>query len=397
MILQDVILNTYCWKKYGKFSGGVKFEEWINGDEAVHNRHHSLLSLNQNLTFSPKAWETAVQKTDFISLEWLYEKKRNICFPEKVPSLWHFAALSGHLDICEWVQEKEIPAACSEYVMDIASMKGHLELVKWLHRSRKEGCTEAAMDWAAKSGHIHVVEWLSRNRGEGCSYRAMDAAAENGDIRLLEWLHSNRSEGFSLNAMILASSQGHLHVIEWLIQRDQYTDYATNMMDRAAGNGHIHVLEYLHRKTGSRCSNSATTYAALRGHLKTLEWLHENLKITGTDYAMTRAAKYGHLDVCEWLHEMNRHQKDHYRVLKYALRKSVKRGHMQIVEWLHYTLKVGWGAEIFKYAAKRGRLREIEWFVEQSPILFADVAQQSYELAFEAGHINAAAWISQQM
>ena len=54
-----------------------------------------------------------------------------------------------------------------------AAISGHLEIIEWLHEDREEGCTTTAMNWAAGNGHLHVVEWLHENRTEGCTYRAM--------------------------------------------------------------------------------------------------------------------------------------------------------------------------------------------------------------------------------
>lgn len=143
------------------------------------------------------------------------------------------AAENGHMDILQWLHERE--STCSESAIGVYG--GHLDAAQWLYRQissttfqnthlhskrkrtwKHEHETIFSIDVTAEYWTLEMVQWLHVNRPTECTTRATDRAAVNGKLDIVKWLHANRSEGCTAKALKGAIRKGRLEIVRWLLK-----------------------------------------------------------------------------------------------------------------------------------------------------------------------------------
>ena len=190
----------------------------------------------------------------------------------------HWAAGSGHLDVCVYlVDECGVPAGRAQVrdgrnAMHWAARNGRTDVCEWLWRERGVSVDAATKDgttpfhWAVWQGRLDTCAWLV-NVGK-CDWRALNSfgcnaaqwAAQSGDVAMCDWLNRLGLDMTLLNnnghsAVHKAAVKGQRETCEWLLT--------------AGGLGAEHVRPDYHD------GMTPAEMARLEGHDDLATWLRE--------------------------------------------------------------------------------------------------------------------------
>ncbi|KAF1321043.1 Ankyrin repeat-containing protein, partial [Globisporangium splendens] len=292
---------------------------WSSGSSRILVRFDRGCKLKQN----SNAIDLAVPSGNLDLIKWLHKESLGDCTSRAVD----VAAERGDLHIVKWLR-KNVSGAIfmnqhsSISTMEYAAMDGHLDVIQWLHEKQISGPTTNVIHFAARNGHLHVVEWFHANRNEGCPTKAMGDTAENGLL--------NGCNGWLPEKVICMSFNGCTRIVP--------EGCTADAMDKAAENGHLHVVMWLHENRDEGCTTGAMDNAAAGGFLDVVQWLHDNRTEGCTANAMDGAAMFNHLEVVKWLHE-HRSEGCTTAAMDHA-------GSLAVVEWLHEN-----HTEVYNHAA----------------------------------------------
>ncbi|CAK4117516.1 unnamed protein product [Aphanomyces euteiches] len=190
--------------------------KWPWSDPTKRARLGEILTIRQDLSTKPFAWQTAM-----LDLAYL-----------------------GSLEGVQYVYETS-PSKYGSHPIDIAAANGHLDIVQFFLTNTRDCDSTNAMDQAATNGHMEVVQYLHEKSAVGATNQAMDGAAANGHLEIVRFLHEHCQEGCSTDAADLAATNGHLEVVKFLIDHRK-EGYTTKAMDGAASHGHLDMVRFLH-------------------------------------------------------------------------------------------------------------------------------------------------------
>jgi hypothetical protein len=328
------------------------------------------------------------------------------------PSIPAAAALHGHLDVIEWLCDRDCPWDGHELCCN-AALGGHLDIVEWvMQHGSKWDLWAAAL--AASNGHANVLDWIHDN-GYGWDARVIERAARQGHHDIIRWARSRGCAWPSGLARILAQNaawdalewavsdgcpwgvgtaaqiarHGNLSMLKWARSRGRLwhdNKEEEEMCTRAAKGGHIHVLGWLESQ-GVRRNNKKTTMAAVkRGGLETAAWLLARGSPHGDGDLCDAAAMGGQLNTLKWLCA-NGHTCDERTFMS-----AVCGGSVKVIQWLNDDgcPTTRHSREYACEAARSGHVEAFQWLISHG---FAWDRRECASAAFDNGQHHVLAWI----
>lgn len=123
------------------------------------------------------------------------------------------AALKGHLNVIQWLNERE------GHVNAIGHMKtplvvSHAEVIYWIHEHVLNANMEIRLERAAHRGDLAFLKWVaSHSYAYEVTNASIEATAAAGHLEDLKYLLELNPEVELGNALEIAARYGHLHVV----------------------------------------------------------------------------------------------------------------------------------------------------------------------------------------
>ncbi|PJF16798.1 hypothetical protein PSACC_03376 [Paramicrosporidium saccamoebae] len=185
------------------------------------------------------------------------------------------AIIAGHVAIMQLIAAKTPNYFNYHQEALDAARRGHLDILKWISEAKGILPSYLGISHAALSGHLEVVEWLfGKNPHILPTLLSIEAAAQNKHYKVVQWYSENRRTLPAIHHFVV---NGLFGIADWLHSKSDGNYPNQGTINEAFIKGDVQIISWLSRKRPEIGPDSRSILDAVkRGHEASLIWLLQN-------------------------------------------------------------------------------------------------------------------------
>jgi hypothetical protein len=238
-----------------------------------------------------------------------------------------------HADMNTLTALRGLGMAPSSMLIMAVAQSGRLSVLQQLLSEQQCPQLPGLSQYAARSGSISMLNWLRTQSWCVFDYSTCAGAVFGRQLAALQHL---RTEGCSWDEEQMhrvAASSGSIEIVEWLRQQGGIRFDAAAAMASAAGAGQTAMCEHL-RSIGCDWNSKACSTAAVHGHLETLRWLREHGCPWDVSEWFIDIARYGRMKILDFIVEQG--EVLDAELMTAALNCAGASGELQTAQWFRH-------------------------------------------------------------